>query len=128
AQEALALQSCLNERRGAGTLDGIAPHFFRRATPIIDAAWMQATGEDLRFPEVEAPRPPATTALLWYTGQVQQAAMGDATVCRALARVVNLMEPPASLLHPRIALRVLGNATGTQPTTHRQTAGPPLQP
>src|SRR4029079_2599057 len=122
AQEALALQSCLNERRGAGTLDGIAPHFFRRATPIIDAAWMQATGEDLRFPEVEAPRPPTTTALLWYTGQVQQDAMGDTTVSHALAKVVTPMEPPASLLHPHIALRVLGNATGTDQATHKQAA------
>jgi pimeloyl-ACP methyl ester carboxylesterase/2-polyprenyl-6-methoxyphenol hydroxylase-like FAD-dependent oxidoreductase len=128
AQEALALQGCLNEWRSAGTLDGIAPRFFRQATPIIDAAWMQATGEDLRFPEVDGPRPPATAALLGYTNQVQQAAMDDATVCRALAKVVNLMEPPASLLHPRVALRILGNVTGTQQVTHKPAAGPPLQP
>jgi pimeloyl-ACP methyl ester carboxylesterase len=65
--------------------------------------------------------------LLWYTSQVQQAAMRDATVCRALAQVINLLEPPTSLLDPRIALRALKHSTRS-PQATGQVAGPPLQP
>jgi pimeloyl-ACP methyl ester carboxylesterase/2-polyprenyl-6-methoxyphenol hydroxylase-like FAD-dependent oxidoreductase len=127
AQEALALQNCLAKQR-AGTLDGLAPRFFRHAAPIVDAPWIQVTGEDFRFPEVEGSRPPGLSGRLWYIGQVQRAAMDDAKVCRALANVINLLEPPSSILRPGVALRTLQHTAGVRQPAHGQTGGPPLQP
>jgi pimeloyl-ACP methyl ester carboxylesterase/2-polyprenyl-6-methoxyphenol hydroxylase-like FAD-dependent oxidoreductase len=107
AQSALALQALLCERPG---VEGLARRFYRRAAPIVEAAWLQATGEDLRYPEAEGERPRGLGAQLWYTGQAQRAAMDDPHVCLALARVINLLEPPARLVGPDIALRTLAHA------------------
>lgn len=43
----------------------------------------------------------------WYIGKVHVAARQDATVSLAFLRVVNMIVPATSLLHPRMALRVL---------------------
>ena len=55
ATEALALDESL-----ASGLDGLAQRFYSRASKIVDIPWTIATGEDLRFPQVEGKRPPGS--------------------------------------------------------------------
>ena len=54
----------------------------------------------------------------WYIGKLHIAAREDAALSIAFLRVVNMIASPASLLHPRISLRVLrGNLRPRAATT-----------
>ncbi|MFN2196285.1 MAG: FAD-dependent oxidoreductase [Anaerolineales bacterium] len=116
ALEAEALGKCLAQ--GSSLL---ARRFFTRASQIIDVAWSAAVGNDLSYPQVEGPRSPMLRFLNWYLGKLHQAAHNDAEVSIAFLKVINMIAPPPSILHPRIVLRVIkGNlqprpAGGLQP-------------
>ena len=102
ALEAMALRDELQ----AG-LFGISQRFFARAATVIDTPWMIAVGEDLRYPEVNAPRSATVRFINWYIGLVQIASRTDSVVCNAFHRVSNLLEAPPSLVQPRIVARVI---------------------
>ena len=102
ALEAVALGDCL--ARGE---DRLAGRFFKHAAQIIDMPWSTAVGNDLRFPEIEGPRNAMTNFINWYIGKLHHAAQQDAALSVAFLRVVNLLQPPPSLLHPRVVWRVV---------------------
>lgn len=105
ALEAEALQDCLR-----GGTDGLAPRFFQRAGQIVDIPWSIAVGNDLRMPETKGPRTAGVAFINWYMARLHKAAHHDPTVAMAFHQVANLLAPPPSILHPRIASRVvLGN-------------------
>lgn len=106
ALQALVLDACLRAQPRTD-LAGLSRAFFRRTAKALDTLWTIATGEDLRYPEIEGPRPPVTRFLNWYTELVQQAAIHDREVYRAFFNVLNLTHAPTSLFHPGIVLRVL---------------------
>lgn len=100
--EAKALDECL----AAGDAD-LARRFFSRASALVDNPWAIATGEDLRFPEVEGERPPGAAFINRYMERAHQAATKDVVVLRKFFEVVNLLAPPTAMLAPNIALRVM---------------------
>ena len=102
AREAALLDTCLDDG-----LERLGPRFFRAVRPVVDVPWDMAVGNDLRFPEVEGPRPPLLRLVNAYLPRLHRAAGRDPEVARAFHRVAHLVEPPASLLHPRVAVRVL---------------------
>jgi 2-polyprenyl-6-methoxyphenol hydroxylase-like FAD-dependent oxidoreductase len=102
--EALALDACLER----GT-ERLSKRFFARAGEVTEAPWTIATGEDLRFPEVEGPRPPGFALLSRYMERVHQAATRDPAVMRRFFEVAHLLKKPTAILAPDIALRVLLN-------------------
>jgi 2-polyprenyl-6-methoxyphenol hydroxylase-like FAD-dependent oxidoreductase len=102
AVEAVALGECL-----ANGHDELAKRFFAQASKIIDTSWSAAVGNDLGFPEVEGPRTPMLRFLNWYVGKVHLAAHNDARVSIAFLKVINMVAPPPSIMHPRIAWRVM---------------------
>jgi 2-polyprenyl-6-methoxyphenol hydroxylase-like FAD-dependent oxidoreductase len=102
ALQAMSLASALTEGNG-----NLARRFFARAAKITEIAWSIAAGGDLRIPEVVGPRTAASGFLNWYMGRVHRAAQSDATVALTFHKVGNLLSPPQSVLHPRIAWRVL---------------------
>jgi 2-polyprenyl-6-methoxyphenol hydroxylase-like FAD-dependent oxidoreductase len=102
ALEALALDACL--RRGERQL---ARRFFASAARVIDIPWGLAVGNDLRHPQVEAPRSAMTRFINWYIGKLHRVAWEDQTVALAFLKVINLMAPPPSVMRPEIAMRVL---------------------
>ena len=84
----------------------------------------------MRLSEAAAARGPMTQFLDWYLGKLQIAARHDARLASAFQRVGNLLDAPPSLLHPRIALRVLrGNLRPSTSgrTDNRAPAPAPLQ-
>ena len=112
ALEARVLGDCLAE----GTTR-LSQRFFKRAGKVVDVPWSMAVGGDLRIPAVEGPRSPLLRFLNWYTGKVHVAARRDPVVTRAFHRVANLVAPPPTLLHPRIAAHVLwGNLQAARPS------------
>jgi 2-polyprenyl-6-methoxyphenol hydroxylase-like FAD-dependent oxidoreductase len=101
AKEALELRACLRN----GTND-LAPRFFKRANRAVDVAWKIAVGNDLKLSGITVGSPLARF-LNWYVGKLQIAARTDPQAALAFMLVASLIAAPPSLLHPRIALRVL---------------------
>lgn len=115
AIEATVLHDCLS--RGAANL---AARFFQQASKVIDIPWNITVGNDLRLtpnPQFSLP----VRFINWYVGKLQIAARHDPELSLAFMKVANLFVPPPSLLHPRLAWRVLiGNlrfARQRQPVT-----------
>jgi 2-polyprenyl-6-methoxyphenol hydroxylase-like FAD-dependent oxidoreductase len=96
----------LDESLATGTAD-LAKRFYTRARKIIDIPWLIATGEDLRFPQVEGRRPPGSRLVNRYLERVHAAASDDAKVCRKFFDVLNLLATPDSLMSPSVAWRVI---------------------
>ena len=89
----------------------LAPVFFKRTRPILDNLWQMAVGEDFRFPQTTGPKPPGTDMVNRYVARLNRVSHHDEEVCAAFLRVMNLFEPPASLMRPRIAWQVLRGKT-----------------
>jgi hypothetical protein len=117
ALEASSLGACLAEGE-----ERLADRFFARAATIIDTPWSTAVGNDLRFPEIAGPRTAMTRFINWYLGRLHHAAHHDAALSIAFLKVVNLLEPPPSILRPGVVWRVLrGNLW---PRRGRPASGP----
>ena len=118
ALQAQALRDCLRE----GTTN-LARRYFRAAAKPIGVAWQFAVGADLSLPEVEGHRSLAVRLSNKYVDRLQTAAESDIEVSEQLTRVVSLLDPPATLLHPKMLLRA------TRPRRHPQAqAEPALTP
>ncbi|HYZ69403.1 MAG TPA: 2-polyprenyl-6-methoxyphenol hydroxylase-like oxidoreductase [Mycobacterium sp.] len=100
ALQAEALRDCLRQ----GTND-LARRYFRAAAKPIGVAWQFAVGGDLSLPEVKGHRPLAVRLSNKYVDRLQAVAETDVTVAEQFIRVVGLLDPPATLLHPRMLLR-----------------------
>ena len=102
ALEALELDAAL---RGAAA--SLAKRFFARAAQVVDTPWSVAVGSDLRMPETIGPRSAVVSFINGYMARLHRAAHHDAELAKAFMRVANLVAAPPSLMHPRLALRVL---------------------
>jgi hypothetical protein len=79
-------------------------------------AWDAAVGTDLSYPEVEGERTPFIRFINWYIGKLHIAAQTDSQVSTAFLKVINMLAPPPSILHPRIIWRVIkGNLQQNEP-------------
>jgi 2-polyprenyl-6-methoxyphenol hydroxylase-like FAD-dependent oxidoreductase len=118
AQTALALQHTL--RRRSPHQPGFARKIQHTIARCGDAAWLIATGEDLRYPSTTgASAGPATWLTHRWLDRVTSAANTDPTVNAALIDVISLTAPPATLFRPSIAWRALRFRQPAQ--THPQT-------
>lgn len=102
AVEAGALRIALRGDRGE-----LARDFFARAARIVDIAWAVVTGADARLHDIREYNGAFNRFIQAYLDRVHVAARRDRAVCLAFHRVANLMAAPPSLLHPKLALRVL---------------------
>jgi 2-polyprenyl-6-methoxyphenol hydroxylase-like FAD-dependent oxidoreductase len=102
ALEAAALRDCLGEGRA-----GLGRRFLGSAAKHIDHAWQMAVGSDLALPEVEGERPLRVRVLNSYTDRLLRVAQRDPVVASAFRSVVGMMRPPAHVMRPAVALRVL---------------------
>jgi 2-polyprenyl-6-methoxyphenol hydroxylase-like FAD-dependent oxidoreductase len=100
ALQAQALRDCLQR----GTAD-LAKRYFRAAAKPIGVAWQFAVGGDLSLPEVEGHRPLGVRLSNRYVERLQTAGETDLAVAEQLTRVVGFVDPPASLLSPKMLLR-----------------------
>ena len=104
AMQAEALDKLLAERH---TLNALAPVYFKHIAKIVDIPWQMATGEDFRFAETEGKKPAGTDFVNAYGARVHRATHHDPVVLGEFLKVMNLVQPPASLFHPRVVWRVL---------------------
>ncbi|MGA8593298.1 MAG: hypothetical protein WB676_01010, partial [Bryobacteraceae bacterium] len=102
AQQADALQQCLMQDD-----ENLAHGFFERAAKVVDIPWRIAVGSDLRIPETIGPRNARVRFINWYIAKLHKAAHRDPEASMAFLKVANLVAPLPSIMHPRIAMRVL---------------------
>jgi len=102
ALESIELDTTLRE----GTAD-LAKRFFARAAKVVDIPWSIAVGNDLRMPETVGPRNAGVNFINWYMEKLHKAAHTDQVSAMAFHRVANLLEPPPSVMKPRVAMHVL---------------------
>jgi 2-polyprenyl-6-methoxyphenol hydroxylase-like FAD-dependent oxidoreductase len=110
ALEAQALDQLLKNRLSRTTpaaLSGLAHEFFAQAAKIVDNPWQMAVGADFRFKGTQGKKAPSVDFVNAYVAKVHRATQRDPQVLIAFLKVMNLIEPPASLFHPRILFRVL---------------------
>jgi 2-polyprenyl-6-methoxyphenol hydroxylase-like FAD-dependent oxidoreductase len=109
ALSALALGECLTEqrRRHGDSLRGLSRRFQARIAKIADVPWLMATGEDLRYPEIEAERPFGYPIMKWYLERVHRAVAHDEVIALHFLRAMHMLQPPTKLFEPRQLLRVL---------------------
>jgi 2-polyprenyl-6-methoxyphenol hydroxylase-like FAD-dependent oxidoreductase len=101
----------------------LGKRFFARASKVIDIPWSVAVGNDLRMPEAVGPRNAGIKFVNWYMSKLHKAAHHDAVPALAFHRVANLLAPPPSVMHPRVALRVLrGNVLRPKAAVEEQRA------
>jgi 2-polyprenyl-6-methoxyphenol hydroxylase-like FAD-dependent oxidoreductase len=81
--------------------------FFKRAAKVVDNPWQLAVGADFNFPTTQGKKQPGTDLINAYITRLMKVSNHDAVVCLALMKVMNLLEPPASLFQPGILRRVL---------------------
>ncbi len=103
ALQADALDRTLRSRED----DGVAVQAQRAIARAVDVPWELATSEDLRYPQVRGERGVAMKFLHWYAARLHERSAQDAVVAHAFHQVVHMLKKPPSLLHPRIAWRVL---------------------
>jgi len=84
----------------------LARTFFKAAAKVVDIPWQLSVGEDFRFPQTTGPKPGGVDLINRYVAAVHRATRFDPEVGRAFLKVMNLLEPPTSLMTPRILWRV----------------------
>jgi 2-polyprenyl-6-methoxyphenol hydroxylase-like FAD-dependent oxidoreductase len=96
----LALENC--------DRDGFARRMQGSVARTATAAWVIATGADVRYPTTEGRRSGAVDRIIrGYLDLVIEVSMQDAVVNDAFRRVVNLIDAPAALFRPPVAWRTL---------------------
>ena len=111
--ELLALRNCLQNGQ-----QGIAKRFFRATSRLVDVPWQIAVGSDLQNSQVEGKRTMQVRFINWYIAKFFQAAQHDGVLATKFLEVANLMEQPAALMSPGIALLVWkGNRETIRPST-----------
>jgi 2-polyprenyl-6-methoxyphenol hydroxylase-like FAD-dependent oxidoreductase len=110
--ESLLLRDCLND----GQQD-IGKRFFRAASRLVDVPWQIVVGSDLRNSGVEGKRTMQVRFVNWYLGKYFQAAQYDGALARKFLEVANLMEQPAALMSPAVALSVWKRNRQPAPTS-----------
>jgi 2-polyprenyl-6-methoxyphenol hydroxylase-like FAD-dependent oxidoreductase len=101
ATEAALLDECLSEG-----MDSLARRFYKRAAVVLASPWAIAAGSDLAYPEVEGKRAPSQKIVAAYLNRLLLVSQHDPVLNIAFQKVTNLIEPPASLFHPKIMKRV----------------------
>jgi hypothetical protein len=115
----------LDEHLSRGPL--LAQRFFAEVAKVVSNPWEIATGEDLRFPQVEGAHPPGTALIHRYMVRAHRATQKDPVVLRRFFEVVNLLAPPTAMLAPGIVWRVLFGGFGApQSTPALKEAGRPV--
>ena len=102
-----ALQAdSLREELSKGN-ENLPKRFYHAAAKLIDNPWNIAVGSDLKLPETKGRRTVGAKVMNWYIARLHKLGHRDASAAAAFLRVAQLLDEPSSLMHPKLAFRVL---------------------
>jgi 2-polyprenyl-6-methoxyphenol hydroxylase-like FAD-dependent oxidoreductase len=116
--QGMSVAALESEQLGQTLAEGsanLAKRFFARAEKVVDIPWSMAAGNDLRMPEAVGPRNAGVKFINWYMAKLHKAAHHDEVPAMAFHRVANLLAAPPSVMHPRVAARVLWGNLRSRP-------------
>jgi hypothetical protein len=112
ALDAQMLDKCLQkqrERYPEGDLRGFARQFQQKLAKLHTLPWTFAISQDSRYRGSQGAKLNLATRLtIDYMDLVLKALVSDAKVCQAFLEVVHMIESPAVLFHPSIAVKAIG--------------------
>ncbi|MEG4120460.1 2-polyprenyl-6-methoxyphenol hydroxylase-like oxidoreductase [Microcoleus sp. N9_B4] len=112
ALDAQMLDECLQkqkERYPEGDLTGLARQFQQKLAKLHTIPWTFAISQDSRYRGSTGAKPNLGTRLIIdYMDLVLNVLVGDAKVCQAFLEVLHMIESPAVLIHPSIAVKAIG--------------------
>jgi hypothetical protein len=117
AEQALVLQRHLRRPGRLHTRRII--HDFAR---VVDGPWEMARGADLALPAVPGRRPWPQRLMAAYIAHFHAAAAHDERLATAFVRVSGMVDGPAALLHPGVALRVMWRVIASRSRSARPTS------
>lgn len=91
--------------------------YYRKIAKMADTAWFVIREQNLRFDwikDVDAKRPFYFGALTWYMDRVMELVHDDLDAYREFLAVVHLVKPPAALMTPKVAGKVIGKWARTR--------------
>jgi hypothetical protein len=111
ALDAQMLDQCLQkqrERYPEGDLTGFARQFQQKLAKLHTLPWTFAISQDSRYRGSEGAKLNLPTRLtIDYMDLVLKVLVGDAKVCQTFLEVLHMIEPPAVLFHPSIAVKAI---------------------
>ena len=109
AKEGAFLRKSLTHLAAEADLSGLCDRF-RRTMGNVGAnwAWQLTTGSDLAYPQTVGKRPAGLNLINWYVGRLFASAETSLESRRALTDAMALVQPPESIMRPRLLLRALG--------------------
>ncbi|MEG4027380.1 MULTISPECIES: 2-polyprenyl-6-methoxyphenol hydroxylase-like oxidoreductase [unclassified Microcoleus] len=112
ALDAQMLDKCLQkqrERHPEGNLTGFGRQFQQKLAKLHTIPWTFAISQDSRYlGSTGAKLNLATRLTIDYMDLVLKVLVPDAKVCQAFLEVLHMIESPAVLFHPSIALKAIG--------------------
>jgi len=112
ALDAQILDECLlhqRQRYPEGDLTGLARQFQQKLAKLHTIPWTFAISQDSRYRGSEGAKLNlATRLMIDYMDLVLKVLVGDAKVCQAFLEVLHMIESPAVLFHPSIAVKAIG--------------------
>jgi len=78
--------------------------FYKEAAKILNVPWEMAIGEDFKYPQTHGKRPFLFPMTRWFKDRVMSA--NDPDVAKQFYQVMHFVDPPESLLNPKILKRV----------------------
>lgn len=104
AMSALTLRDTLADSSVQGN---VAHEFQKRLAKLVEAPWLMATGEDLRYPGTVGDKPGRMDRILQrYIDQVIHIIPKNPEILDVFFQVMNLLKPPTALFSPSIVLKV----------------------
>ncbi len=91
--------------------------YYRKIAKMADTAWFVIREQNLRFDwikDVDVKRPFYFRALTWYMDRVMELVHDDLDAYREFLAVVHLVKPPAALMTPKVAGKVIGKWARTR--------------
>jgi hypothetical protein len=121
------VESLAASRAECRTLTGFSIPAQKRIAATVDGAWMLATGEDLRYPEVEGPRGFGSGLVSAYITRFQRACHDDPKLTALFDEAVHLLVPPTAVMRPWVVLRGVGRGAGPRRRTGEGRARHPIE-
>ncbi|MDR7079775.1 2-polyprenyl-6-methoxyphenol hydroxylase-like FAD-dependent oxidoreductase [Neobacillus niacini] len=106
--EALALKKLLTSQKY--TNQKMIETFHQQAVKIITPIWNMVITEDFRYPDTIGKKPAGLSIQQWYAKNIFLLSSENKDVYNSFIKVMHLLRPTSTLMHPRIIKSVLKRA------------------